>query len=127
MTSNQNTEVGKVNLNKFSGVVSATLLTFILFAVALSANAQSADKQIPEKQDKQAAEKQSDSPEVQQLKERLQRLEQAMLELKGQLSTLEAEKKSEPAIVQATYSTPADAPVPKPQDSKGESSFTIYG
>ena len=124
-------EVGKVNLNKFPAVVSATLLAFILFAVALSANAQSADKQTPEKPDKQTTEKQSDSPEVQQLKERLQRLEQAMLELKGQLNTLEAEKKSEAAIVQATYTAPAVStePAAKAQDSgaKGESSFTIYG
>ena len=48
--------------------------------------------------------KPADSPEVKQLKERLQKLEQTMVELKDQLDTLEdAKKKTEPAIVQATY------------------------
>ena len=108
-----------MNLNKFPGVVSTILLACILFTV--SVKAQSTDKQTPEKQ--------ADSPEVRQLKERLQRLEQAMLELKGQLNTLEAQKKSEPEIMQATYTTPA-APAglaPKPQDKTGESTFEIYG
>ena len=108
-----------MNLNKFPRVVSATMLAFILFTV--SVKAQSTDKQ--------TSEKQADSPEVQQLKERLQRLEEAMAELKGQLTTIEAQKKSEPEIVQATYTTPA-APAglaPKPQDRTGESTFEIYG
>jgi hypothetical protein len=80
----------------------------------------------------QQSDKPADSPEVQQLKERLQRLEQTMLELKDQLNTLEeAKKKPEPEIVQATYSTPAPASAAaKPQDSggsKGESTFAVYG
>jgi len=73
--------------------------------------------------------------EVEQLKQRLQQLEQTVVELKGQITAIEETKKQSPApaIVQATYSdsgTPvvtAAAAAPKPQDSKGESSFTIYG
>ena len=112
-----------MNLNKLLRAASATLLAFILFSIAPSLQAQSPNEQNA---------KQADSPEVQQLKERLQRLEQAMLELKDQLNTLEAQKKAEPAIVQATYSTPAAlaGPAAKPQESgekKGESTFTIYG
>ena len=63
--------------------------------------------------------KPADSPEVQQLKDRLQRLEQTVLELKGQLNTLEdAQKKPEPAIVEAVYTVPATPTetAPKPQD-----------
>lgn len=112
-----------MNLNKLLRAASATMLAFILFSIAPSLQAQSPNEQNA---------KQADSPEVQQLKERLQRLEQAMLELKDQLNTLEAQKKAEPAIVQATYSTPAAlaGPAAKPQESgekKGESTFTIYG
>ena len=112
-----------MNLNKLLRAASATLLAFILFSIAPSLQAQSPNEQNA---------KQADSPEVQQLKERLQRLEQAMLELKDQLNTLEAQKKAEPAIVQATYSPPAAlaGPAAKPQESgekKGESTFTIYG
>ena len=75
------------------------------------------------------------TPEVEQLKKRLQTLEQTVIELKGQIDAIEAKKKSStPAIVEATYSepvTPADtastAPA-KPQDNnKGESTFQIYG
>src|SRR5262245_1462082 len=81
------------------------------------------------------------SPEVQQLRDRLQQLEQTVMELKGQLSALEEAKKNPaPKIVEATYSpvtptttspvaeTPAaEVPAPKPQDAKGESTFEIYG
>jgi len=73
--------------------------------------------------------------EVEQLKQRLQQLEQTVVELKGQITAIEETKKQSPApaIVQATYSDSAApretaaAAAPKPQDSKGESSFTIYG
>jgi TolA-binding protein len=73
--------------------------------------------------------------EVEQLKQRLQQLEQTVVELKGQINAIEETKKQSPApaIVQATYSdsgTPvvaAPAAAPNPQDSKGESSFQIYG
>ena len=116
-----------MNLKKLFRVFSGTFLTFLLFSVTSSLMAQS-----PNEQDA----KQSDSPEVQQLKERLQRLEQTMLELKDQLDTLEAVKKNpEPAIVQATYTAPGAPAVPaetaaKPQESgekKGESTFEVYG
>jgi DcaP outer membrane protein len=74
--------------------------------------------------------------EVEQLKKRLQQLEQTVLELKSQIGAIE-EKKSTPApaMVQATYSPepsaaaePAPAEPAKPQDSgRGESTFQIYG
>jgi len=74
--------------------------------------------------------------EVDQLKQRLQQLEQAVTELKGQIEAIEAKKANPaPAIVDAKYSEPT-APPPaepapaepaKPQDGKGESTFTIYG
>src|ERR1044072_4721163 len=74
--------------------------------------------------------------EVDQLKQRLQQLEQTVTELKGQIEAIETKKKEPaPAIVEAKYSETA-APVPaettpaepaKPQDTgKGESTFTIY-
>jgi hypothetical protein len=111
-----------VNLNKLLRVVGATVLALVLFSVSTSLKAQSPDKQ-------------PDAPEVQQLKERLLRLEQTVQELKGQITTLEeAPKKTEPAIVEATYTTPATPipteNVPKPQENgekKGESTFDVYG
>src|SRR5688572_9519472 len=74
------------------------------------------------------------SSEVDQLKQRLQQLEQIVVELKGQIDAIETKKSSTPAIVEATYSqpatpeeTPATEPA-KPQDNtKGESTFTVYG
>ena len=89
----------------------------------------------------QTQEPQTSTPEVQQLKERLQLLEQTVKDLKTQLGALETKKSAAPAIIQADYSTaptPAPAPEPaavnapatstKPQDDKkGESTFTIYG
>jgi hypothetical protein len=77
--------------------------------------------------------------EVEQLKKRLQQLEQTVVELKGQIDAIETKKKtSTPAMVQATYSeaapaspeatAPADPAPAKPQDDgKGESTFQIYG
>src|SRR6185369_5001609 len=74
--------------------------------------------------------------EVDQLKQRLQQLEQTVLELKGQIDAIETKKKDPaPAIVEATYSDPPAAPADtakaeaaKPaQDAKGESTFQIYG
>ena len=71
--------------------------------------------------------------EVDQLKQRLQQLEQTVTELKGQIDAIET-KKTTPAIVEAKYSettTPPAETTPaepaKPQDGKGESTFTIYG
>ena len=76
--------------------------------------------------------------EVEQLKKRLQLLEQTVTELKAQIGAIEDKKNSpRPAIVEATYSAepsstapaePAPAEPAKPQDnSKGESTFQIYG
>lgn len=108
-----------MDTNKLLRGISASLLTCALFSIAPSLRAQ-------------APEKPNDSPEVQQLKDRLQRLEQTVQELKGQLNTLEdAPKKAEPAIVEATYTAPVMPAVTaaKPQDSekKGESTFEVYG
>ena len=74
------------------------------------------------------------TPEVEELKQRLQQLEQTVLELKGQITAIEDAKKHNPApaIVEANYSEPAAAttaaaPPAKPQNSQGESTFEIYG
>jgi hypothetical protein len=73
--------------------------------------------------------------EVEQLKQRLQQLEQTVSDLKGQINAIEetkAKTAAPAAIVDATYSEPP-APPPgaepekKPQDGKGESTFQIYG
>src|SRR3569832_704025 len=80
----------------------------------------------------------STSPtEVEQLKKRLQQLEQTVVELKGQIDTLETKKQTQtPAIVEAKYSETAapagteTAPVRGPsakQDQQGESTFEVYG
>lgn len=75
--------------------------------------------------------------EVEQLKQRLQQLEQTVSDLKGQINAIEETKKqtpAAPAVVEAKYTepaaTPAEDPAPssKPQqDGKGESTFQIYG
>src|SRR5258705_3586214 len=82
----------------------------------------------------QSQEPQKQTPEVQQLKDRLQQLEQTVQELKGQINAMEETKKNPaPQIDQADYSSAAPAaPAPaatasKPQDGQGESSFQIYG
>jgi DcaP outer membrane protein len=76
------------------------------------------------------------TPEVEQLKKRLQQLEQTVGELKGQIEAIEANKKSStPAIVEATYNEPvtpaetASTEPAKPQNNngKGESTFQVYG
>jgi len=72
----------------------------------------------------QTQEPPKETPEVQQLKERLQKLEQTVLDLKGQINAIEETKKKSPtpAIVEATYSEPAPPAAPatpaKAQDSK---------
>ena len=56
----------------------------------------------------QTQEPATQTPEVDQLKKRLQQLEQTVGELKGQIEAIEAKKKSPtPVIVDATYSEPA--------------------
>jgi hypothetical protein len=82
----------------------------------------------------QTQETQKPAPEVQQLKDRLQQLEQTVEQLKAQLNSIES-KPSEPAVantsaptgekISATAAAPGTAA--KPQDQKGESTFTIYG
>ena len=80
----------------------------------------------------QAQEPQKPNAEVQQLKERLQQLEQTVMELKSQITAAEeARKAAPPAIITADYSPPpapaTTAAAKPPQDKKGESSFEVYG
>lgn len=74
--------------------------------------------------------------EVEQLKQRLQELEQTVVALKGKLESIEAAKKTDvaagekvatntPAAEPASAAAPASAA--KPDEPKGESSFSIYG
>ena len=74
--------------------------------------------------------------EVEQLKKRLQQLEQTVVELKGQIDAIEAKKKSPtPEIVEATYTEPAkpvetastEPAKPQNNNGKGESTFQVYG
>jgi len=73
------------------------------------------------------------TPEVEQLKKRLQQLEQTVVELKGQIDAIEAKKTPAPAIVEATYTEPAkpadsaSTTPAKQENNKGESTFQIYG
>jgi len=92
----------------------------------------------------QAQEPQKPASDVQQLKDRLQQLEQTVEQLKAQIvSMAEAEKKtdkatgekvaapvtkaSDTASVAAPAVAPAGATKPADDDKKGESSFSIYG
>ncbi len=83
----------------------------------------------------QSPDSQSQTPEVEQLKERLQQLEKTVSDLKVQIGAIESKKNSEPAIVQAGYSpaavsesSPSAPATPtKPQDKSGESTFQVYG
>lgn len=76
------------------------------------------------------------TPEVEQLKKRLQQLEQTVGDLKGQIDALEAKKNNPaPAVIEATYTEPAKPAEPetasaapaKQDNAKGESTFQIYG
>jgi DcaP outer membrane protein len=79
------------------------------------------------------------SKEAEELKARLQQLEQTVRELKTQIEAIETKKTAtaaEPAVVNAVYTPPATAPAtteetetakPKAQDSTGERTFEIYG
>jgi len=114
--------------------------SFFAFVVALllvsstAAFAQSPEPTKPETK--------PETTEVEQLKKRLQQLEQTVVELKGQIDAIETKKKSgTPEVVQAKYAEPASAPAaapaepastepasPKAQDDgKGESTFEVYG
>ena len=87
--------------------------------------------QTPEVKKPQTAEetKKPQTSEVEQLKLRLQQLEDTVKELKGQISAIEETKTNPtPQVVTATYTEPAPPePARKPQDPKGESTFEIYG
>ena len=107
-----------------------TLAGFTLVLVALCLFHSSLAAQTPEP----AKEPAKQTSEVEQLRQRLQQLEQVVLDLKGQISAIE-EAKAKPAAptIDATYSAPVN-PAPsgspaKPQDNdgRGESSFQIYG
>jgi DcaP outer membrane protein len=114
------------NWKKFLGLTLASL-ALILLQVRLGA-AQTPNPQPP-------------TDEVQLLKERLQQLEQTVKDLKTQIGAIETAKSSAPAVVEAKYSpaapeSAADAAQPssaapttpsKPQDTKGESTFQVYG
>src|SRR6266576_5719996 len=82
----------------------------------------------------QTPETKKPSAEVQQLKERLQQLEETVDALKTQLKTIGDEKKTGDAAtgekVAARASTaPATTPgvAPKADETKGESTFSVYG
>lgn len=103
-----------------------------LAAAALSIQAQNPGVQNPETQNSNASKQ---SPDVQELKDRVQQLEQTIEELKQQIGAVETAKKpatvDNPAPVDQPPSAPpvSTTPVDKPKqdDSKGESTFEIYG
>ena len=106
--------------------MSRTFAGFILALCLFQSGTALAQTQEPAKQ----------PTDVEQLKQRLQQLEQTVSDLKGQLTAIEEAKKKEPAaaVVEAKYSVPppAESPEPvateKPQNNgKGESTFQIYG
>ena len=86
--------------------------------------------QTPEVKKPQTAEETKKQSEVEQLKLRLQQLEDTVKELKGQIGAIEEAKTTEtqPKVVDALYTEPpTPEPEPKPQDVKGESTFQVYG
>ena len=116
--------------------------TFSFFAVVVAlllVSSRAAFAQTPETTKPETTK--PETTEVEQLKKRLQQLEQTVVELKGQIDAIEVKKKSAtPEVVQAKYTEPASAPAAapvepaatepasaKPQDAKGESTFEVYG
>jgi hypothetical protein len=81
----------------------------------------------------QSQESQKPAPEVQQLKARLQQLEETVEQLKTQINSMEDSQKPSGAAVGARIAAPAAAPAPEPvvapksPDTAGESTFQIYG
>jgi hypothetical protein len=77
------------------------------------------------------------SPEVQQLKDRLKQLEQTVEELKGQLNTVETTQKAAAAqqttaapvgeAIAAGAPVPGPAPAPKQEEKKVGGTFEVYG
>jgi hypothetical protein len=81
----------------------------------------------------QSQEPQKPPPEMQQLKDRLQLLEQTVVELKAQIESIEDSKKKSVAFVETGATRPPPlapepaAPAKPDDDKKGESTFQIYG
>ena len=108
---------------RFRSLAVSTLTVVVLFLI----QSDSVSAQTPEPA--------KPTSEVEQLKQRLQQLEQTVSDLKGQINAIEetkAKTAAPAAIVDATYSEPpaqppAAEPEKKPQDGKGESTFSIYG
>jgi hypothetical protein len=81
----------------------------------------------------QSQESQKPAPEVQQLKARLQQLEETVEQLKTQINSMEDSQKPSGAAVGARIAAPTAAPAPEPAaapkspDTTGESTFQIYG
>jgi hypothetical protein len=78
----------------------------------------------------QSPEPQKPTSEVQQLRERLQQLEQTVQELRTQINAIEESKKPTGTAVGESVAAPANVTptTAKPQnDQQGESTFTIYG
>ena len=127
---------GQTGLHKF---LAPTLLLVVLLLVQGRTSA----AQTPGPQSSTGP--QPATSEVQQLKDRLQQLEQTVQDLKAQLGALEARKSPAPAIIKTDYApasatetastatpenaapVPATEAAPKPQDAQGESTFSVYG
>ena len=108
----------------------ATLAVALIATVSLHGRVVG-QTQTPEVKKTQTSEetKKPQTSEVEQLKLRLQQLEDTVRELKGQISAIEETKTNPtPQVVDALYTDPAPPdPARKPQDPKGESTFEIYG
>ncbi|HSE33429.1 MAG TPA: DcaP family trimeric outer membrane transporter [Pyrinomonadaceae bacterium] len=108
----------------------ATLAVALIATVSLHGRVVG-QTQPPEVKKTQTSEetKKPQTSEVEQLKLRLQQLEDTVRELKGQISAIEETKTNPtPQVVDALYTDPAPPdPARKPQDPKGESTFEIYG
>jgi len=108
----------------------ATLTVALIATVSLHGRV-IGQTQTPEVKKPQTSEetKRPQTSEVEQLKLRLQQLEETVRELKGQITAIEETKTNPtPQVVEALYTDPAPPnPAPKPQDPKGESTFEVYG
>ena len=101
--------------------------SLVAFAVALIVTVSLYGRVIAQTQTPEV--KKPQTSEVEQLKQRLQQLEETVRELKGQITAIEDTKTNPaPQVVSAAYTEPAPSvPVAKPQDPKGESTFEVYG
>ena len=108
----------------------ATLAVALIASVSLHVRV-IGQTQTPEVKKPQTSEetKKPQTSEVEQLKLRLQQLEDTVRELKGQIGAIEETKTNPtPQVIEALYKDPAPPnPAPKPQDPKGESTFEVYG